>query len=161
MIRNAILAAAALACLAATPALAKDDKSFLTDVVMGNNAEIAIGKLAEAQGGSEAVRSYGKVLVDDHSKSQTEVAPMAKAAGVTMMDGMMPADEAEYNKLKALKGKAFDAELASSMAKAHKMMIAEFTEQTKSGSPETVKLAAATLPTLEKHLKLATALENI
>jgi len=44
-------------------------KLFITDAIKGNLSEIALGKLAAKNGASEAVRTYGKTLVADHSQA--------------------------------------------------------------------------------------------
>jgi hypothetical protein len=50
------------------PAAAEsDDKAFLKEAIQGNLAEISMGELAQKNGSSEGVRSFGQTLVQDHS----------------------------------------------------------------------------------------------
>ena len=50
-----------------TTASAKPNQAFLTDAIQGNLAEISMGQLAQKNGGSDGVRSFGQMLVQDHS----------------------------------------------------------------------------------------------
>ena len=52
-----------------TQALAKSDTAFLNEAIQINLAEISVGDLAQKNGGSDDVRSFGKMLVDDHTAS--------------------------------------------------------------------------------------------
>ena len=52
-----------------TQALAKSDTAFLTEAIQINLAEISVGDLAQKNGGSDDVKSFGKMLVDDHTAS--------------------------------------------------------------------------------------------
>src|SRR6188472_1139540 len=57
----------ALMLASVTTASAKPNQAFLTDAVQGNLAEISMGQLAQKNGGSDGVRSFGQMLVQDHS----------------------------------------------------------------------------------------------
>ena len=48
-------------------ASAKSNQEFLTDAIQGNLVEISMGQLAQKNGGSDGVRSFGQMLVQDHS----------------------------------------------------------------------------------------------
>ncbi|HVX82799.1 MAG TPA: DUF4142 domain-containing protein, partial [Devosiaceae bacterium] len=71
-----------------------------------------------------------------------------------------PTDEAqaEMSKLSAMTGASFDDEFVNYMVQDHQKDISEFEDQAKTGSKGTAALAKATLPTLEKHLKIAQSL---
>jgi putative membrane protein len=66
-----------------TQALAKADTAFLTEAIQINLAEISVGDLAQKNGGSDDVKSFGKMLVDDHTASNTKATSLAQANGVT------------------------------------------------------------------------------
>src|SRR5918998_3336788 len=72
---------------AATGAFAQDkaDKAaqtFMTKAIEGNLAEVAMGQLAQKQGESDAVRSFGQKLVADHSAANQKAASIASQIGV-------------------------------------------------------------------------------
>ena len=134
------------------------DTAFVTEAIKGDNGEVAIGKLAEAQGQSQAVKDFGKLLVSDHGAHKQKLAALAQTAGLSITDE--PTDEAKANleKLKALDGAEFDKQFKAMMVEDHQKDIAKYEKQTTSGHSETAALAHETLPTLRKHLEAANAL---
>ena len=46
---------------------AQDGKSFITEAIQGNYAEVAMGQLAQKNGQNAELKSFGKTLVEDHS----------------------------------------------------------------------------------------------
>src|SRR5690242_20058274 len=82
--RGKAVIVAAVAFLSSIPlAAAKSDSAFLTDVIQGNLSEISIGELAQKNGGSEGVKSFGQMLVQDHSTANEKAMSLAKAHTVT------------------------------------------------------------------------------
>ena len=71
-----------------TQALAKSDTAFLTEAVQINLAEISVGDLAQKNGGSDDVKSFGKMLVDDHTASNTRATSLAQSNGMTPPTGV-------------------------------------------------------------------------
>jgi putative membrane protein len=140
------------------PDTAAIDSAFVSDAIKGDNGEIAVGKLAEAQGESEAVKDFGKLLVSDHGAHKQELTALAQTAGISVTDD--PADEAKANleKLKTLHGAEFDKQFKSMMVEDHQKDIAKYEKQASSGDAQTAALAQRTLPTLRKHLDAANAL---
>jgi putative membrane protein len=134
------------------------DSAFVTDAIKGDNGEVAIGQLAQANGQSQAVKDFGKLLASDHGAHKQELAALASSAGISVTDE--PTDEAKGNlkKLKALHGAEFDKQFKVMMVEDHKKDIAKYEQQASSGDPQTSALAKKTLPTLRKHLDAANAL---
>jgi predicted outer membrane protein len=73
----------ALMLASVTTASAKPNQAFLTDAIQGNLAEISMGQLAQKNGGSDGVRSFGQMLVEDHSAANEKAKSLAQAQGVT------------------------------------------------------------------------------
>src|SRR6187402_975356 len=55
----------------------EDDSEFLVDAAEINLAEIEIGKLAQTKSSNPEVKKFGKMLVDEHTKSAAEVKAIA------------------------------------------------------------------------------------
>ena len=134
------------------------NSAFVTDAIKGDNGEVAIGQLAQAQGQSQAVKDFGKLLVSDHGAHKQELAALAQTAGVPVTNE--PTDEAKANleKLKGLRGADFDKQFKTMMVEDHTKDIAKYEKQASSGDTQTAALAQKTLPTLRKHLDAANAL---
>jgi putative membrane protein len=64
--------------------------------------------------------------VDDHTKLNLEMARVADSMGVMLPKSMNKEDQAEYEKLNALSGNAFDIEYLSFMVKDHHNDLHEF-----------------------------------
>jgi putative membrane protein len=142
-----------------TQALAKADTAFLTEAIQINLAEISVGDLAQKNGGSDDVKSFGKMLVDDHTASNTKATSLAQANGVTPPTEPKAADKQKHDELAKLSGADFDREFAKAMVKGHEEAISKF-EAASKGDDDIAKFAQETLPTLQKHLKAAQTLES-
>ena len=142
-----------------TQALAKSDTAFLTEAIQINLAEISVGDLAQKNGGSDDVKSFGKMLVDDHTASNTKATSLAQANGVTPPTEPKAADKQKHDELAKLSGADFDREFAKAMAKGHEEAISKF-EAASKGDDDVAKFAQETLPTLQKHLKTAQTLQS-
>jgi len=161
MIRKSVLAAT-VAAFVVLPAAgwAKTDKQFIEDAIKGDNSEVTLGNLAATRGDSARVRSFGETLAKDHAKAKVDAVEVAKQLGVSPPDSLTEEAQKELKKLEGLSGAAFDKEFASYMTDDHKKDIAEFEEQASTSKGETSALAKKTLPTLEKHLKIAESLTS-
>jgi len=142
-----------------TQALAKSDTAFLTEAIQINLAEISVGDLAQKNGGSDDVKSFGKMLVDDHTASNTKATSLAQANGVTPPTEPKAADKQKHDELAKLSGADFDREFAKAMVKGHEEAISKF-EAASKGDDDVAKFAQETLPTLQKHLKTAQTLAS-
>lgn len=132
------------------------DSHFATEAAAGGIAEVRLGRLAEEKGSSESVKNFGKRMVEDHSKANGKLTDIASQQGITLPTEMDKKDQATYDHLSSLSGKAFDQAYARDMVNDHVKDIAAFKQESQDGKNEAVKnFASETLPTLETHLKLA------
>jgi len=133
---------------ASAPALAADAPA--TADVLGklhesNQKEIAMGKMAEKNGKSKEVTSFGKMLVKDHSAADKKVLTLAKQEKIEL-----PKPAAAKEDLPM--GADFDAAFAKSMVDDHKKDIDEVTKARDNTTDEKLKkLLGDMLPTLQKH----------
>jgi putative membrane protein len=143
---------------ASSLALAKTEKEFISDAIKGDNSEIALGQLALSKGAADSVKTFGQTLIDDHSKAKSEASAVAAKMGVSPPSEMSSEAQQEITKLQQLNGREFDQAFARDMVKDHEKDIAEFKKEAGSGSGPVQQLAKKTLPTLEKHLRIAKSL---
>jgi putative membrane protein len=75
--------AAAAFVSSASLAFAADNASqnFIKDAIQGNLAEVAVGKLAQQKGNSDAVRSFGQMLATEHARRRAAHRAGQEAAG--------------------------------------------------------------------------------
>lgn len=139
----------------------KPDAGFVIEAGQDGHAEVELGKLAQKNGSSAAVKDFGQRMVTDHSKAGAELGAIAKKVGITPPSGPSDKHKAEYKKLAALKGDKFDSEYAKHMVDAHEQAVKLFQKEAKQGEAKELRdFAAKTLPTLEEHLKMARALHD-
>ena len=106
--------------------------------------EVAMGNLAEQNGQSDDVKSFGKRMVTDHSKANEELKSIAEKKGVKLS-------------AKEPTGKwSSDKTYMDMMVKDHEKDLAEFQEEAKTGSdPDVKKFAEDTAKVVQEHLDLA------
>jgi putative membrane protein len=135
---------------------ASSDRRFSANAAAGGMAEVKLGQLAQEKASSEAVKSFGKRMVEDHSKAGEQLKETAKGEKIQLPFEMTAADKAAYDRLDKLSGAEFDRAYMQMMVKDHEEDVAEFKREATSGKNKALKdFAEQTLPTLEDHLKEA------
>jgi putative membrane protein len=102
------------------------ERMFLQKAAEGGTAEVQLGKLAIEKASADDVKAFGQKMVDDHTQLNNQMAPIAESKGVALPRKMGKADKAEYDKLSALSGEAFDKEYVAYMVKDHHEDLREF-----------------------------------
>jgi putative membrane protein len=135
---------------------AMGDAHFAKEAAQGGMAEVKLGQLAEEKGSSASVKSFGKRMVDDHSKAGDKLKEVASRESITLPRDISAKDQATYDRLSKLNGAAFDRAYAKAMVKDHETDVAAFQKEANAGKDDSLKsFASETLPTLQDHLKQA------
>ena len=105
-----LLGTAALMAISIANASAKDKPSeaFLKKAIEGNFAEISMGGVAQKNGQSDAVKSFGKMLSTDHAAANQAAMDAAKGMGMNPPSGPNAKQKADYDKMSKMSGAAFD-----------------------------------------------------
>jgi putative membrane protein len=119
------------------------DKIFLRKAAQGGMAEVKLGQLAAQKASGDDVRAFGQKMVDDHTKLNNVMAPIADSLGVRLPKDLSKEDQAEYDKLNALSGNNFDMEYLSFMVKDHHKDLHEFRQEAASTTDPTLQTAVA------------------
>lgn len=128
------------------------DKNFMKAAAQGGMAEVNLSKLAIERGGP-AVKQFGQMMVEDHTKANEELMAIAESKKVVLPKTMKPDAMTAKKRLSRLRGAAFDKLYISVMLKDHVKDVANFSKQAKMGKDEDVKgFAAKTLPVVQGHL---------
>ena len=159
--KKSLIVCAALASLMSAPAFGQDKASqkFITEAVQGNYAEVEMGKLAQQNGERSDVKAYGQMLATDHGAANQKAMEAAKAISVTPPTGPSDKQKADMAKMEKQKGAAFDKAFAHHMVADHKKDIAAYQKESKK-TDAAGQYAKDALPTLQKHLDGAQALEK-
>jgi len=146
----AVLARAGAAHSADDQATAQTEEVLLK-LHHSNQMEVAAGKLAQQKGQSKDVKSFGKMLVSDHSAADKKVTALAREEKIKLPTSPPMSDD-KMDKMKAAKGADFDRMFAADMLEDHKAAIDEVKAARDNAKDEKLKaLLVATLPVLEKH----------
>jgi len=121
---------------------AMQDKKFAKEALAGGMAEVQLGQLAEQKGGSEDVKQFGQRMVDDHTKLNDQMKPIATQIGVEPPAQLMPKDQELMAKLQALSGPEFDKAYIKAMLKDHKKDEKAFEQEATIGQNAAEKQAA-------------------
>ena len=68
---------------AAATAAPLDDRTFVTEMSIAGMAEVQLGELAQQRGEHADVKSFGQMMVKDHTQANNELTAIAKSAGLT------------------------------------------------------------------------------
>jgi putative membrane protein len=132
------------------------DRLFTTLAAQGGMAEVDFGKLAQQKSRSEAVTAFAKRMIDDHGKSNEQLAQFAKHAGLPLPADLAPDQLEVKQKLSALSGAAFDVEYMRAQVTDHQKTVQLLLWEIASGeNADLQSFAAGTLADVLHHLKLA------
>lgn len=114
--------------------LTQDELQVLGHLHRVNQLEIDMGKLAEKQGSTDAIKDYGKMLVTDHEKADKDAKALAKRHGQMIRKetaanetdkAEIQDDQAAYKRLKSEKGDTFDRDFLQVMVQGHERELAK------------------------------------
>lgn len=158
---NAASDVGSAASKAASKVTGNTNADILSELHESNQAEVEMGKLALEKGTSSDVKSYGKMLIHDHSAADRKVREVASNLGVRFEP---PAPESrsvkkerneDASNREALEGKSgteFDTSFLQAMKADHEQDIQEASRAQNSTSNQQVKsLIAEMMPKLKEH----------
>jgi putative membrane protein len=137
------------------------DEDFVKDAAQGGLAEVKLGQLAADKGSSDAVKNFGKRMVEDHSKANDQLKEIASRENWKLPAELNKKNQRTYDRLSQLSGDAFDRAYARDMVRDHQNDVATFKLEASDGQSGAIKnFASQTLPALEDHLKMAREMEQ-
>lgn len=147
-----------------------DEKAFLERLHHINQSEIQLGKLAQQNGQSQDVKSYGEMLVKDHTAADQQVMAYAQRKGMKLASEPKPmndverktmaAQKAAMDKLQALKGAPFDSSFLAHMVGDHDMALGKLmaAQQAFAANTEMMPLLQQHIPPITNHRQQAHSL---
>ncbi len=129
------------------------DRNFAMEAAKSGMTEVMHGQAATTNGTNAKVKSFGEMMVRDHTKANDELKSLATAAGLTLPTAPDASQQRMHDDLKAKTGADFDKAFAEMMVTDHQKAVDLFKKQSADGSDPALKqFADKTLPTLEQHL---------
>lgn len=146
---------------AQTADLSGIDKAFMKSAAEANMTEAHFGKMAEDKATNDAVKSFGQILVQDHTKAYDELTALANKTGESIPRGIDTRRNRTMEDLSRESGSEFDRRFVADEVQDHRRTIAEFKREAEKGQNADVKAyAQSTIPTLKEHLHKAEELEK-
>jgi putative membrane protein len=132
------------------------DRMFVTKAMQGSMAEVQLGQLTLQKSNNQQVKEFAQKMIDDHTKLNEQMKPVAQQLGVTPPDQVSKNDRKTMAKLQSLSGSAYDQAYIKDMVKDHKQDLNEFQMEASSGQDQTVKDAANQgSKVIAQHLQMA------
>jgi putative membrane protein len=154
-----IVCCLALSCL---PALAQkehaskgsmSDQDFVNMAAQTDMLEAHLGKMAADHASGQDVKDYAQMLVTDHTANYQQLQSLAAKDNFTVPTALDAAHDKMIAPFEKLNGAAFDSRYKQTMIAGHTQAIAVFEKESNNAqNPDVKAYAAATLPTLHKHL---------
>jgi putative membrane protein len=161
---------AAICCLALCPlsALAQktkapmSDQDFLNTAAQTDMIEAHLGKLAQDQASAQPVKDYAQMLVTDHTQDYQQLRGLAQQTRMTIPSAIDDAhNKSMVGPMHKLNGKAFDHKYIQEMIAGHTEALALYKKEAHDAKdPAIQSYAQQTIPTLQKHLNDAKAIEQ-
>ncbi|WP_332815509.1 DUF4142 domain-containing protein [Ramlibacter sp.] len=137
--------------------VARGDRKFMQEAAEGGLYEVQAAKLASAKASDPEVKKFAEMLVEQHTKSNDELAQLAKAKAVELPATAPRSKRRDVESLGKKQGAEFDREFVQEVGiEAHEKDIKKFQEAGKDvKDPELKAFVTKTLPVLQDHLAQA------
>ena len=135
-------------------------KGFAADAATGGMLEVELGNLAQQKASNQAVKNFGKMMVDDHTKANENLKTIATQKNIDLPPTITDDQRKDIDKLSKKTRADFDKAYVDMMVDDHKKDIAAFKKAEGDVSDNDLKnFITNTLPTLQKHLDAIQAIK--
>lgn len=136
-------------------------KTFANEAADGGMMEVDLGKIAVQNAKSQAVKDFGQMMIDDHTKINNQLKDLAAKKMIDLPTAVTDSQQKEIDNLSKKTGADFDKAYVSMMVDDHKKDIAAFK---KNGNmltdPDFKSFIANTIPVIQKHLDAIETIKN-
>jgi putative membrane protein len=137
------------------------DKDFVKNVAESSATEVQLGKLAQDKASSDAVKEFGKRMVEVNTQTGEQLKQAAAALNVAVSSEPPKKAKKAEEKLTKLSGADFDRTYAKMAADEQKQAVKQFEREAKSGKAPGVRdFAAKNLPAAQERQKQAEELAS-
>jgi putative membrane protein len=135
------------------------DRTFVQAAAVGGRSEVEAGKVAEQKGQAEAVKQFGRRMVQDHGKANDRLAALAKADNLTLPAALDDEHRAMQDEIGKLSGTDFDRVYIQGQIADHQKTAQLLEWEIDAGQDAQLKsFASEILPTVFQHLEMAQAI---
>ena len=132
------------------------DKMFVKKAMQDSLAAVQLGELTLHQSSNEQVKQFARKMIDDHTKLNEQMRPVAQQLGVEIPTEVSKKDKSLMSKMQAVSGPAYDQAYIKETVKDHKQDLSEFHREVSNAQNVGVRNAAAQgSQIISEHLVLA------
>lgn len=137
------------------------DTTFVKEAASGSLMEVELGKLAQQNATNPRVKSFGEMMVRDHSKANDELKSLASAKNMMLSDSMTKKHKDHVESMRKMSGKDFERHYMEMMVKDHNEDVRKFEKASNTATDSDLKgWAGKTLPVLRMHQDSAKAIHQ-
>ena len=151
----------AVPCANAQTSISMADTNFILAAAQGGMTEVKLGELASTSGVRDDVKSFGLMMVKDHTAINDDLQALASKKGVTLPVSLDSKHQAMVDKMASLTGSGFDDAYISGMIKAHTKDAKAFKAESAATSDADIKIFLdKSIPVVDAHLQHITAMKK-
>lgn len=137
------------------------DENFLHRAAVGGLADVSLGRLAASQATQVDVKKFGATLANERGKLNDRLLELAAREGWELPADIDADHRAKIDAVANKDGLTFNAVFADAVVESQRATIALFRETAEQSRVAAVReFAQESLPTLERHLRMAQALQR-
>ncbi|CAN5468753.1 hypothetical protein BH09BAC3_BH09BAC3_37080 [soil metagenome] len=139
----------------------EDDTEFAVTIADAAMLEVRLGELAQTNGYASEVKSFAKMMIDDHTKAGEELKMVANQKNITLPATLSNTSQGKYDDLSKKTGKDFDYAYTDAMVSGHKDVLEAMKKEAEKGKDAELKAwATAKVAVIEHHLEVAKQTED-
>jgi putative membrane protein len=132
------------------------DKMFVKKAMQDNLTAMQLGDLTLHQSSNEQVKQFARKSIDDHTKLNEQMRPIAQQLGVEIPTEVSKKDKSLIGKMQSVSGTAYDQAYIKETVKGHKQDLSEYRREVSNSPNVGIKNAAAQgSETISAHLASA------
>lgn len=137
-------------------ALSQQDREFANEAAHVNQAEMKLANVAEQRATNSALKQFGTLMSQDHTKAWNALQSWAKESNFTLPNQPDSEQASTIQQLSKQSGQLFDQEFVRDELEGHKGAIADFEREIENGqNPQLKRYAETYLPVIQDHIRIA------
>lgn len=132
------------------------DKKYMQNAYAANSFEVKLGELALRNGSDEWTKDYARDMIREHTMANNELRQVARNKGVYLANKWPAMLTRNYNKMRNLRGSAFDNQYRRINMNAHNGVINQCAMEIRNGRDAMVRsYATKILAAAREHEQMA------
>jgi putative membrane protein len=133
--------------------------SYLYQATEGQQAEVALGRMAVQKASRDEVKQFGALILQDHLRASGELGKLTSQEGIREIGELSMPHQRIQRMLSQLSGKEFDKAYMAFMVQDHIKLIGDWEQRAPTLADHRIKhWVAGLLPVLKDHLAHARAI---